>query len=175
MVLGTNPRHAPGTRLLFVHDGGCVDAMVEPWPEAEIDIKEGSRHVLSVEGRQVSGWLTKVTKDGSTDNLQQADDGDESHFILISGKPLAVRAGCDPSQSEKTGTVNPKTPLRVLEVRETEEFGVRAFVSTIPGQTVQITAALNEFNHSVQRFTTVTEYESALQLLRGHHRKGGDG
>ena len=161
VVLATNPRHAPGTRLLFVHDNACVDAVVEPWPESDIDIKEGSRHCLSVEGRQVSGWLTKVTKDGATDNLKPADDGDESHFILTSSKALAVRAGCDPQQSEKTGTVNPKTPLRVLEVRETEEFGIRAYVSTIPGQAITVTAALNEFNHSVQRFPSVAEYEAA--------------
>ena len=160
VVLGTNPRHPPGTRLLFVHENACVDALVEPWPESEIDIKEGSRHCLSVEGRQVSGWLTKVTKEGA-ENLRPADDGDESHFLLQTTKALAVRSGCDPTLSEKTGSINPKTPIRVLEVRETEEFGVRAFVSTMPGQAITVTAALNEFNHSTQRFPTVAEYEAA--------------
>ena len=47
------------------------------------------------------------------------------------------------------------------EQRETEDFGTRAYVSTIPGQAVTITAALNEFNHSVQRFPSVAEYEAA--------------
>ena len=76
VVLGTNPRHAPGTRLLFVHENACVDALVEPWPESEIDIKEGSRHQLRVEGKLSSGWLTMTTKDGA-ENLKPADDGDE--------------------------------------------------------------------------------------------------
>ena len=51
VVLGTNPRHKAGTRLLFVHENACVDAEVMPWPESEIDIKEGSRHNLSVQVR----------------------------------------------------------------------------------------------------------------------------
>ena len=39
---------------------------------------------------------------------------------------------------------------------------MRAYVSTIPSQSnVQLVTALNEFNHSVQRFPSVAEYEAA--------------
>ena len=64
VVLATNPRHKAGTRLLIVYEGSCVDAVVEPWAEAELDIKEGSRHNLKVEGKHMSGWVTFTTKDG---------------------------------------------------------------------------------------------------------------
>ena len=124
-VLTSNPRHPAGTRLLFVNENACVDALVEPWPEAEIDIKEGSRHQLKVEGKLSSGWLTMVTKEG-VENLKAADDGDESHFILTTAKALPIRAGCDPQQSEKVGSINPKVVVRVVEQRETEDFGTRA-------------------------------------------------
>ena len=160
VVLGTNPRHPAATRLLFVNENACVDALVEPWPESEIDIKEGSRHVLKVEAKTQSGWVTMVTKEGVS-NFVAADDGNEEHFVLTTSKALPLRAGCDPSCSEKVGSIAVKTIIRKLEERDTEEFGLRAYVSTIPGQAVTITAALNEFNHSVQRFPSVAEYEAA--------------
>lgn len=40
VVYGSSPRHQPGQRLLILHEGSCVDAVVEPWPDGEIDIKE---------------------------------------------------------------------------------------------------------------------------------------
>ena len=63
VVTATNPRHQPGTRLLIVHENSCVDAVVEPWPEAEIPIHMGSRHQMRVEGKHISGWITIVSKD----------------------------------------------------------------------------------------------------------------
>ena len=168
VVKALNPRHAPGTRLLFVQDGASVDALVEPWHEKEIDIKEGSRHNLAVQSRLMSGWVTMTTKDG-IDNLKRVEEGGEGDvpgeenvvYVLCSAKPLALRAGCDPLNSEKCGTLMPKTPCRVLEKRETEEFGVRAYISSLPGMVNSLCAALNEFNHAVQRFPSVSEYEAA--------------
>ena len=65
---------------------------------------------------------------------------------------LGMHSGCDPLNSEKIGTLTQKMALRMLEKRETEEFGIRAYVSTIPSQSATVlVCALNEFNHSVQR------------------------
>jgi hypothetical protein len=42
------------------------------------------------------------------------------------------------------------------------ENGIRAYISTIPSQAnILYTCALNEFNHSVQRFPSVADYEAA--------------
>ena len=30
-------------RLLYLHEGACVDAVVENWAEEKLDVKEGSR------------------------------------------------------------------------------------------------------------------------------------
>ena len=47
-----------------------------------------------------------------------------------------------------------------MQDEETKELSVRAYVSTIPGQSaIILVAALNEFNHSVQRFPSVAQYE----------------
>ena len=60
---------------------------------------------------------------------------------------------------------DPKTkelPTLIWQVQdeETKELSVRAYVSTIPGQSaIILVAALNEFNHSVQRFPSVAQYE----------------
>ena len=51
VVPASNPRILPGTRILILHEGSAVDALVEPWPEAELDIKEGSRHCLKARRR----------------------------------------------------------------------------------------------------------------------------
>ena len=52
--------------------------------------------------------------------------------------------------------------MRVLEKRETEEYGRARVRLDVPGQSnVLLTVALNEFNHSVQRFPSVAEYEAA--------------
>ena len=64
VVLATAPRHKPGTRLLIVHENACVDAVVEPWPEVEVDIKDGSRHLLRVSPKEISGWVTMQTPGG---------------------------------------------------------------------------------------------------------------
>lgn len=40
VVRTTSPRHELGTRLLLLHEGACVDAVVEPWPEPVMDVKE---------------------------------------------------------------------------------------------------------------------------------------
>jgi len=72
---------------------------------------------------------------------------------------------CDPANSERLGLLTNKMPVRILEIRtvqdeETKELSVRAYVSTIPGQSaIILVAALNEFNHSVQRFPSVAQYE----------------
>ena len=58
-----------------VYENSCVDAVVEIWPETEIDIKEGSRHQLKVEGKHVSGWVTFTTKDG-LGNFEIFSEGD---------------------------------------------------------------------------------------------------
>ena len=39
----------------------CVDAVVEPWPEAEIPIHMGSRHQMRVEGKHISGWISPIS------------------------------------------------------------------------------------------------------------------
>ena len=39
VVPASNPRHQPGTRLLIVHEGKCMDAIVEEWPDGQSEIK----------------------------------------------------------------------------------------------------------------------------------------
>ena len=63
VVPASNPRHEPGIRLLILYEGACVDAVVEPW-EGDLDIKDGSRHLLRVEGKLLSGWVTMVNDKG---------------------------------------------------------------------------------------------------------------
>jgi hypothetical protein len=190
VIVASNPRHKSGTRLLIVHENSCVDAVVEQWPEAEIDIKEGSRHLLRAESKQLSGWVTFETKDGQANfdlmELGDApapepapapaanrDDGEAEgevdldvasgrSFMLMRKKTTPIHSGCDPLNSEKIGVLTNKVAVRMLEKRDTEEFGRRAYVSIIPSQsTMQMVCALNEFNHSIQRFPSVAEYEAA--------------
>ena len=199
VVVASNPRHPPGTRLLIVHEGTCVDAVVEPWPDGDIDIKEGSRHSMRVEGKHISGWVTLITKEGKVLIVRQCDEGEEGAegasipfefrehtaapepiaevdeenegdegekteepqeeeidkeevWILNRKKALAIYSGCDSQNSEKLGLLTNKMPIRMLEKRMTEEGVLRGYVTTIPGQSnIVYTAALNEFNHSVQR------------------------
>ena len=76
-------------------------------------------------------------------------------------KKIGMHSGSDPNNSEKIGTLNERTPVRILQQRTTE-LGVRVYVSTIPNKSnVLLTMALNEFNHSPQRFPSVAEYEAA--------------
>ena len=168
VVTATNPRHPPGTRLLLVHEGSCVDAVVEPWPTMVIEVKEGSRHELKVNGKHMSGWITLINKNGDVN--VECDDDEENRgrteadqvWHLTRRKELQMTSGCDSNNSEKTGKITKLVAMKVLERRETEDQGVRAYVATIPGQSATvITCALNEFNHSVQRFPSVAEYEAA--------------
>ena len=66
-----NPRYGAGTRLLIVYENACVDACVEKWPDGEIDIKDGSRHHLRVEGKQLSGWVTLANTEGAPQSWQR--------------------------------------------------------------------------------------------------------
>ena len=213
LLCHASPRHEPGTRLLVIHEGACVDAQVEPWPGTSLDVKEGSRHYLRVEGKLLSGWatfsspegvpnfaknekeeeeatdaasaLTDPTATASTPDLKRRssvlpavveatneDDADadaaavdeegpmEGIFTPIR-KKIAVHSGCDPTSSERVGALSEKTPVRILQQRKTE-LGLRVYVSTIPSKSnVLLTMALNEFNHSPQRFPSVAEYEAA--------------
>ena len=166
VVRTTSPRHEPGTRLLFLHDGVCVDAVIEPWPEAVMDAKEGSRHRMRVSATTITGWISTVGggKDGEAEreNLRKTDGGDEDLQIyrVISSKAMLVRAGCEKT-SDALGHINADTMVRVLEFRDASDGTKRAFVDSLAGEEQIVIAALNEFNHSVQRFAAAAEYESA--------------
>ena len=82
VVRTSSVRHEPGTRLLYLHDKVCVDAVVEPWPEKTIDVKEGSRHRLRVLSQTVSGWVTWKLKDG-TEFLKQPKDAEPADFSVM--------------------------------------------------------------------------------------------
>ena len=194
VVTAANVRHRAGTRLLVVHENASVDGVVEPWPANEIEFKEGTRHVLALQGRTLSGWvpvvvskdhiavLKRTRAEGEAEErpgLQVAvtspaapatappagsDDErfcpDAGQLFTIAVKAVSVRMGCGVA-TEKIGTMKGGTPVRLLERRETELHGAWAYISTIPGEVVRMTIALNEFNHSVQRFPTAAEYEAA--------------
>jgi hypothetical protein len=172
VVRTTSPRHEPGTRLLFLHDGVCVDATVEPWLEPVMDVKEGSRHRLRASSTTTTGWITTVSAgkvgEPERENLLKADvggeeDGDAAEarfYSIVAPKPLLVRAGCEKG-TDSVGHLNPGTMVRVLEFRDSSDGTKRAFVDSMPGDEQVVIAALNEFNHSVQRFATAAEYEGA--------------
>ena len=177
VVRTTSPRHEPGTRLLFLNENICVDAVVEPWLEGEMDVKDGSRHRLRAAAATVSGWISCVGggKDGEPerDNLRPTDmpgleEGDAAneegeatqYYSIIAPRPMLVRAGCE-KDSGFVGHLNPGVMVRVLEFRDASDGTKRAFVDSLPGEEQIIVAALNEFNHSVQRFATAAEYEAA--------------
>merc|ERR1719424_785672 len=93
-------------------------------------------------------------------------------WVLNRKKLLVMQSACDPQGSEKVGSLSSKMPVRILEKREfTQPDGglmIRAYVSTLPSQSsVLLTIALNEFNHSPQRFPSVAEYDAALPLRGG--------
>ena len=109
-------RHEVGTRLLFLHEKACVDATVEKW-DGIMDIKEGTRHRLSVTATRTTGWITMVSKDKLVNLREVGDDGGgHSTHVVISYKPLMVRAGYDIS-SEKQGTIAPKMIVALLETK----------------------------------------------------------
>ncbi len=162
VVRATAPRHSVGTRLLFLHEKACVDALVEKW-DGDFDVKEGTRHKLTLPPVKLTGWVTMRTKDGSFNlrELEGKDDG-EGHptYTVISYKPLMVREGCE-GTSAKVGNLAPKMTVALFEKKELKDGSIRCFVTNIKGAPVVVAAALNEFNHSVQRFGSALEYESA--------------
>ena len=54
-----------------------------------------------------------------------------------------------PTRLPQVGTLGSRTVVNVLETRTMEDGTVRSMVSSVAGEAVLITAALNEFNHSV--------------------------
>ena len=185
VVVCSNPRHRTGTRLLLVYENTSTDAAVEPWPGNQIDYTEGSRHLLTVQGRVLSGWVTMVSKE-EVANLQRLEQPsaapaaapapapaaeDEAvevqslswieklveigQVYTVCAKSLPVRSGCAGVNTEKIGTIKSGTPVKLLETRATEDYGLRAYVSTLPGEVVMYTCALNEFNHSVHRLPSL--------------------
>ena len=203
VVPASNPRHQPGTRLLIVYEGKCMDAVVEEWTEGDLETKDGSRHALKVEPLQLSGWVT-MTKEGTDFLIRRTEEGlpleqkpaspvpaklaeapdpalasapatdvtdaqapaaDEDDNFDVSGtwltsKMVKLRSGCDPTTAE-LGNLKGKLPVTIHE-RRTTPNGIRAYIATIPSEShIYVIIALNEFNHSVQRFASVAAYEAA--------------
>jgi hypothetical protein len=96
VVPASNPRHKPGTRLLIVHEGACVDATVEPWSEGEIDTRDGSRHLMRVEGKQLSGWVTFTNASGQ-DILVKRDDPTDGDAANTAADLVAAKPATEPS------------------------------------------------------------------------------
>ena len=177
VVTTTSPRHQPGTRLLFVHENNAVDAEVMEWgqgqgKDAEVfDIREGSRHRLLVQGSTMTGWVTVTKKNDKgvdVENLKIVEkrlegeniDPEKEQLIVSAAKPLIMRSGFN-QDTEKIGVLNPRIVVVILETRYMEDGAQRCMVSSVAGESVLITAALNEFNHSVQRFKNVADFEAA--------------
>jgi hypothetical protein len=80
---------------------------------------------------------------------------------VVTPQPLVMRAGCHLSTA-RVGVLPLKTEVRLLEIRM-HDGGLRARVERVAAEedAVVITADLNDVNHSVQRFTSAAEYESA--------------
>ena len=112
----------------------------------------------------MSGWVTWKLKDG-TEFLKQPKDAEPADFsvMTVHGRALKVSSGFieEKGALDKTGTLPLKQMVNVLEVREQDDGTIRANVTTIAETTAPLTAALNDFNHSVQRFDVVAEYEAA--------------
>ena len=182
VVPASNVRHGTGTRLLVVHDNASVDGVVESWPTNHIEYREGTRHLLSLQGRSLCGWIPLVNKDGlpvlrnSKDQPTTVEKAaapspavshgsgdqagtDSSQLFTLAAK-MFIRSGCDIT-TEKLGAMKAGTPVRLLEQRETERGSSWGYISSIPGDAVKVTIALNEFNHSVHRFHSAAEYEAA--------------
>ena len=193
VVRTTNPRHAPSTRLLFIHDNCSVDAEVMEWGQGQgkdgevFDIREGSRHRMMVQGSTITGWVTvnkKNDKGEAVENLKPVEkkqegeniDAEKEQLVVCAAKPLIVRSGFS-QDTEKIGTLNARIVVHVLETRFLEDGSQRSMVSSLAGESVLITAALNEFNHSVQRFANVASYEMArlnyLEDIVGREHGGG--
>ena len=66
------------------------------------------------------------------------------------------RGSLDDYVNIKSDRCAKKLPFRIKEKKTMEDIGVRAYITTIPSQAnILYTAALNEFNHSLQRFPSV--------------------
>ena len=178
--LARSPLCSVGTRLLYLHEGACADAVVEEWTTVPVDPKDGSRHRLWLaQGGAVFGWVTCKTTSGQnnlapTDQPVDPETGDAiptppseieykvgSLMAVATPQPLVMRAGCKISTG-RVGTMPPGTTVRLLETRE-HDGGLRARVERVAVEedAVVVTADLNEFNHSFQRFASAAEYESA--------------
>ena len=176
VVRTSNPRHEPGTRLLYLHDMNLVDAVVEHWPEKTIDVKEGSRHKLQVQGVAKTGWVTAASSAGE-EFLKGPEDGtltadgtplpDDGSVMQVKGsKALKVNAECGESaekaaKAAQTAQLAPRSFVHVHETKTLEDGTKRCCISTIAEQGTVLTAALNEFNHAMQRFKNAAEYEAS--------------
>ena len=82
-----------------------------------------------------------------------------------------MRAGC-PLSTARVGVLPLKTEVRLLEIR-LHDGGLRARVERVAAEedAVVITADLNDVNHSVQRFASAAEYESARSSYCDEARK----
>ena len=109
------------------------------------------------DGMSASEFAARVARgeigeiDFSVGNLMQ----------VVTPQPLVMRAGC-PLSTGRVGVLPPGTAVRLLETR-LHDGGLRARVERVAAEedAVVITADLNEVNHSVQRFASAAEYESA--------------
>ena len=97
--------HAP-----FADLSGCCGlcGQVEKGDEMELDVKEGTRHRLTVMSAKVTGWVSMKTRDGSF-NLREVGTDSEGHttWVVITYKPLIARTS-HLVESEKAGTIAPK-------------------------------------------------------------------
>ena len=185
-------RYPVGAKLLVLHEGACSDATVEDW-QGPIEPKEGSRHRLWLaQGGAVFGWVTCKTTSGTnnlipaTAEVPEGADAMETaarvaqgeiEFLVgdtmkvVTPQPLVMRAGC-PLSTGRVGVLPPGTAVRLLETR-LHDGGLRARVERVAAEedAVVITADLNEVNHSVQRFPSAAEYESARSSYCDEVRK----
>ena len=119
-----------------------------------------------MQGSTLTGWVTISKKDASGNDVVNMkgngtfDDQGKEQLVVTSQKPLIVRSGFS-QETEKIGTLNQRIVVNVLETRYLDDSTQRSMVSSLAGEAILITAALNEFNHSVQRFKSVAEYEAA--------------
>ena len=66
VVPSSNPRHKPGHAAADRLRGRVRRRDRRAVARGDIDIKDGSRHLLRVEGKQLSGWVTMTNASGST-------------------------------------------------------------------------------------------------------------
>jgi hypothetical protein len=81
-------------------------------------------------------------------------------------KALKVNAECGESaekvaKAAQTAQLAPRSFVHVHETKTLEDGTKRCCISTIAEQGTVLTAALNEFNHAMQRFKNAAEYEAS--------------